>query len=90
MPHDKHGNKLQAGDLVLIVARVVTVYQTADDGYCNTTVETVEPMFPTNSPTTITLNTKQVEFYEGEEDILELIDADATQFPDLDINKESL
>lgn len=61
MPHDKNGHTLVAGDLVNIPARVREVYSTDGDAYCNVCLETVEPMFPTESKSTITLNAKQVE-----------------------------
>jgi hypothetical protein len=58
MPHDKNGKQLEAGDLVTVEAKVTSV-QPGED-YCNVTVETVEPMFPGDNKSTITLNTKQV------------------------------
>lgn len=60
MPHDKNGNIISVGDIVVIPCKVINTYQTEGEGYCNTTLESLEPMFPTNQPNTFTLNTKQV------------------------------
>ena len=59
MPHDKNGNVLAAGDEVIVRAKVTQVH--TGEEYCNLTVETVEPMFPGDVKSTLTLNTKQVE-----------------------------
>ncbi len=66
MPHDKNGNPLKAGDVVLIRARVKQVM--AGEEYCNVDVETVEPMPPYEGGTTIVLNTKQVELETAPEE----------------------
>lgn len=58
MPHDKNGQELQPGDIVMIPARVKSI--TPNPEFCNVTVETVEPMFPGEYPVNITLNAKQV------------------------------
>lgn len=58
MPHDRKGNLLKAGDHVLIEATVKDVQ--AGEEYCNVTLETVEPMYPGDSKSTIVLNAKQV------------------------------
>ena len=58
MPHDKNGQLLAVGDKVTIEA-VVTSVQTGEE-YCNVGVETIEPMFPGEHKTGITLNAKQV------------------------------
>ena len=58
MPHDKNGAPLKAGDRVTIEA-VVQDVQTGEE-YCNVNVKTIEPMFPGNDRTSITLNAKQV------------------------------
>lgn len=58
MPHDINGYGLNAGDEVLVRCKVVTLH-TADE-YCNVTLETVEPMYPGQSKTGITLNARQV------------------------------
>ncbi len=65
MPHDKNGNLLKEGDTVLIEATVRTI-QTGEE-YCNLTVDTVEPMYPGDSKTAITLNAKQVRLDTGAE-----------------------
>jgi hypothetical protein len=58
MPHDRDGAPLKVGDEVTIPAVVTSISPGAD--YCNLSVETVEPMFPGDSKTTVTLNAKQV------------------------------
>ena len=59
MPHDKNGQVLQEGDRVLIEAVVTGIYPS--DDFCNLNLSTVEPMFPSENPTTLVLNTRQVE-----------------------------
>ncbi|MEN3329015.1 MAG: hypothetical protein V7638_3822 [Acidobacteriota bacterium] len=59
MPHDKNGNTLSVGDEVLIRAVVNRV--DAGEEYCNVGLETVEPMFPGDYRSGLTLNTRQVE-----------------------------
>ncbi len=61
MPHDKNGHVLNEGDLVSIPARVTSVMSTDGDAWSNVIVETVEPMYPGDTKTTISLNAKQVE-----------------------------
>ncbi len=56
--HDKNGTLLRAGDRVMIECVIDTVTPNVD--YCNVSVRTLEPMFPTMSPTSITLNARQV------------------------------
>lgn len=58
MPHDKNGEPLVEGDLVMIPA-VIKGISTGTD-YCNLSLETVEPMFPGEHKTGISLNAKQV------------------------------
>lgn len=58
MPHDKFGQLLSVGDEVTITAKVVAVYTTND--YCNVGLETVEPMYPGEHKSALTLNSKQV------------------------------
>jgi len=58
MPHDRDGKLLQVGDSVYIAAKVKQI--TMGEEYCNVTLETKEKMFPSDSPTAITLNAKQV------------------------------
>jgi hypothetical protein len=58
MPHDRNGALLSVGDLVTVEARVTAIQ--AGEDYCNLTVETVEPMHPGTSKSSITFNAKQV------------------------------
>jgi hypothetical protein len=58
MPHDRKGNLLSVGDHVIIEAGVTQVQ--AGEEYCNVTLQTIEPMYPGNSKSTLTLNAKQV------------------------------
>jgi flavin reductase (DIM6/NTAB) family NADH-FMN oxidoreductase RutF len=58
MPHDRKGNLLNVGDHVIIEATVTHVH--TGEEYCNLTLETIEPMYPDNSPSTLSLNAKQV------------------------------
>jgi hypothetical protein len=64
MPHDKNGVVLAVGDEITIRAKVTSI-QTGEE-YCNLSASTLEPMFPSDSPTTMTLNTKQVEKVQKE------------------------
>lgn len=59
MPHDKHGFEVAVGDQVVLMCIVKDVQKDVD--FCNTTLETVEPMFPGTYKTTITVNAKQLE-----------------------------
>jgi len=58
MPHDRKGNLLSIGDHVVIGATVREIQP--GEEYCNLNVETIEPMYPGESKSTITLNAKQV------------------------------
>jgi hypothetical protein len=58
MPHDMNGNLLKPGDRVSMWFDVKVV-QTGDE-YCNLTLESVEPMYPGNSKTGLSVNAKQV------------------------------
>lgn len=60
MPHDKNGKELHIGDLVTIACVIKEISQESTD-YCNITLESVEPMYPSNRLNIIALNTKQVE-----------------------------
>lgn len=62
--HDRNGTPLKVGDLVTIQCRIRTC--DANPDYCNVTVETVEPMHPSEHPTAITLNTRQVVLFARE------------------------
>lgn len=59
VPHDKNGKVIQAGDIVNVPCRVTTVH--TGEEYCNVSLETVEPMYPGDNKSTLTLNAKQVE-----------------------------
>lgn len=63
--HDKNGLPLIEGDEVTVRCRITHTTTTEDEGYCNVTLESIEPMFPTDNPTTIILNAKQVEKCES-------------------------
>jgi hypothetical protein len=62
MPHDKNGALISEGDKVLVRCTVKSV--TPGEEYCNVTLETVEPMYPSTNKDTIVLNAKQVERVE--------------------------
>lgn len=71
MPHCMRGRELKEGDQVLIPAVVVSV--SPGDEYCNVTVKTAHTMPPyPDSPTSVTLNTKQVASI-GEGEHLEIV-----------------
>jgi hypothetical protein len=57
MPHDSRGEELKVGDRILVPCRIKAIHLTED--YCNVDLETVEAMFPTQTPTTLTLNSRQ-------------------------------
>jgi hypothetical protein len=59
MPHDNKNNKLQVGDTVLVPCVVTEIYEA--DEYCNVNLKTVRPMYPSDNPTSIVLNTRQVD-----------------------------
>lgn len=63
MPHDKNGVLLAVGDLVNVPCKIASI-QTGEE-YCNVSLETVIPMPPYTVPSTLTLNTKQVEKVEA-------------------------
>lgn len=58
MPHDKNGTELKVGDTVQVAAKVLSIQPTED--YCNLSLETVEPMYPGDTKSSLTLNAKQV------------------------------
>lgn len=66
MPHDKFGVVLHTGDHVLVPC-IVKEVQPGDE-YCNVTLETENPMPPYTTPTTLVLNTKQVVYWDGDDD----------------------
>lgn len=57
--HDKNGKPLTDGDKVTLTCVIRSC--TGGPDYCNIMVETVEPMFPGEHKTSISLNAKQVE-----------------------------
>ena len=58
MPHDRDGTLLKVGNTVMVPARVKELNDTEE--YCNVTLETLQPMHPGNSRSTLVLNAKQV------------------------------
>lgn len=64
MPHDRNGRELKAGDRVLVPCVVREVY--SGEEFCNVTLDTVEPMFPGEHRTALTLNARQVLLEQGE------------------------
>lgn len=56
--HDKDGKELKVGDRVTLECTVKEIQ--AGTEYCNVTLTTVEPMFPSDRHDTIVANTKQV------------------------------
>lgn len=58
MPHDKNGQAVKEGDRVAIFGTVKRVE--VGEEYCNVTVETEEPMYPSDAPSSVTLNARQV------------------------------
>jgi len=59
MPHDKHGNTLEAGDTVSVTFTITEIHP--GDDYCNASLLTTEPMYPLASLTAFTINTRQCE-----------------------------
>lgn len=58
MPHDNKGQELSVGDLVMVPCRVKVIQLTED--YCNVTLEVRVNMWPSDTPTSLTLNSRQV------------------------------
>lgn len=56
--HDINGAKLEVGDVVLVQMKVLNV--SADQDYCNLTLETVHAMPGNGTVSHMTLNAKQV------------------------------
>ena len=59
MPHDAYGHLLNIGDIVYIPAKVKEIHQTEE--YCNVSLETERPLFPTSRPYVMVLNAGQVD-----------------------------
>jgi len=57
MPHDKRGEELHVGDVVMVPCRVKAIHLTED--FCNVDLETSLTMPPRNSATALTLNSRQ-------------------------------
>ncbi len=58
MPHDRDGNLLQVGDDVLVPCRIKEIHQAEE--YCNVTLITSQPMYPSENLSTLNVNAKQV------------------------------
>lgn len=81
MPHDKNGTLVNVGAKVRVDFTVTQVYQ-GDDNYCNASLETVEPMFPGEHKTALTINTRQCEVISGEiAEGVELVSGDTEAAP---------
>lgn len=59
MPHDRNGKVLQVGDLVMVPCQIKEIHLTEE--FCNVTLATSLPMYPSQAPSTLTLNSRQVE-----------------------------
>jgi hypothetical protein len=57
MPHDKRGEELHVGDVVIVPCIVKAIHLTAD--YCNVDLETKIPMPPLETVQALTLNSRQ-------------------------------
>ncbi len=58
MPHDANGNVINKGDRVMVPCVVTDVQPGAE--YCNCTLLTAYPMYPSERKDTIVVNTRQV------------------------------
>lgn len=58
MPHDVNGRPIRVGDRVDVPCVVKTIYP--GDEYCNLTLETAHPMYPSDRKDTIVVNARQV------------------------------
>jgi len=54
MLHDKNGHEVKVGDYVTVLCKVRERHETED--YCNLTLDTAEPMPPSDNKTSLTLN----------------------------------
>lgn len=59
MPHTKSGKIVNVGDTLTVLFTVRDVQ--LGEEFCNCTVETVEPMFPSLHKSALVINTKQAE-----------------------------
>lgn len=57
MPHDKRGEELKVGDVVMVPCLVKAIHLTED--YCNVDLETKLTMPPLDQPSRFTLNSRQ-------------------------------
>lgn len=62
MPHDRKGNLLKVGDIVMVPAQVIGTHR--HDEYYNVNLETVELMYPGIGVSYFSLNSKQVDKVE--------------------------
>ena len=62
MPFDKNGSELREGQIVTIHCRVRITHP--GDEHNNVVLETIEEHYPSNSYSTIVLNSKQVQRVE--------------------------
>jgi len=58
MPHDYFGQVLEVGQKVLVPCRIKEIHP--GENFCNLTLETTQPMFPSDSKTVINANALQV------------------------------
>lgn len=59
MPHDANGNLLKVGDEVVLRAVVEDVQAHAE--WCNCSIRTIHPMYPSDRKDLYTLSTRQLE-----------------------------
>lgn len=59
MPHDRNGIELKVGDKVFVPMIVEFIYAT--EKFCNTSLVSEIPMYPGETKSHLTVNTKQVE-----------------------------
>lgn len=75
MPHDRKGQQLKIGDIVMIPAIITGVDR--HDEYINVAVDTIEPMFPGEHKTPILLNAHQVEIVHPSLGVIVVSEIDA-------------
>jgi hypothetical protein len=59
MPHDRTGQLIEVGEEVTIRCRVAAIH--AGTEYCNLTLASVEPMYPSKDKSTFSANGRQVD-----------------------------
>lgn len=62
MPHTKDGREVRQGESYNLPVRIIEVQ--SGENHCNCTCETVEPLFPTNQPNQLVVNTKQLTSFQ--------------------------